>query len=411
MDDDVQLLKDYYGIDAESLYGISHSSIQDNVENDVSLDTSEADIKEFTMIESVFGPTATTCCSQKCNSVLTRECVCTFCDYFNELSKSEQDLIIISHLQSHCQDLAFEKYYNAITRTKYTARNVHKKRSDTLYMFRGVQICLPMYLFIHNLGLKRYRNIVKHFDEKGLSTRSHGLCGKRSNQTRFSPEVRIEIVTYIRNFAEHYAIPFPGRLPQFKNFKVMKLPSCESKISVYRRYVDSCEGDTTKKIGERMFYYLWEETCPFIQTMKPASDLCDTCKENTDKISQAKTEAEREEKLNIAITHLTHAKTQHNYYNECCCDLKMTDNSTVLVISFDFAQNVSYPSGPQCTGQSYFKSARKCNIFGILNEITKIQTNYLIDENEAIGKGPNATVSMLHQYLEANPADGIRICG
>lgn len=108
--------------------------------------------------------------------------------------------------------------------------------------------------------------------------------------------------------------------------------------------------------------------------------------------------------LNKAISHLNSAKAQRNHYNSCI-DYEAPENSTCLVISFDLAQNVSYLSCPQRTGKSYFCSARKCNIFGILNEQTKIQTKYLIDENESIGKGPNATVSMLHHYLEANLAD------
>ena len=51
----------------------------------------------------------------------------------------------------------------------------------------------------------------------------------------------------------------------------------------------------------------------------------------------------------------------------------------------------------------YFKTARKCGIFGIADETVPKQTNYLIDEGMSIGKGANSIVSYLHHYLESNP--------
>lgn len=71
------------------------------------------------------------------------------------------------------------------------------------------------------------------------------------------------------------------------------------------------------------------------------------------------------------------------------------------VISFDFAQNLSYPSSAQQIGKSYFKSGRKCELFGITNETTKKQCNYLIDEPQIIGKGPNCVISIIHNYVES----------
>ena len=68
--------------------------------------------------------------------------------------------------------------------------------------------------------------------------------------------------------------------------------------------------------------------------------------------------------------------------------------------SFDYAQNVMYPSNPQQPGPAYFKSARKCGIFGIACEPLAFQVNYLIDEDDDPGKGANSTVSMLHHFLE-----------
>ena len=72
------------------------------------------------------------------------------------------------------------------------------------------------------------------------------------------------------------------------------------------------------------------------------------------------------------------------------------------VLSFDFAESVHYPSTPQQIGPSYFRTTRKCSIFGVHNERAHEQWNYIINEKDNAGKGANAVISMLHDYLEQN---------
>lgn len=141
--------------------------------------------------------------------------------------------------------------------------------------------------------------------------------------------------------------------------------------------------------------------------MRPATDLCDTCRENTLSITRAAnfSQHEKSTKLEIAVEHLDRAKVQRNFYNTWREKAKTETSSTLLVLSFDFAENVSYPSSPQQVGSSYFKSAQKCAIFGILNEATNVQTNFLIDEDDDAGKGANAVISMLDSYLKNSSAE------
>ena len=67
--------------------------------------------------------------------------------------------------------------------------------------------------------------------------------------------------------------------------------------------------------------------------------------------------------------------------------------------SFDFAQQVHYPHNPLQAGPMYFRTARKCAIFGVCCEGIPRQINYLIDEAFDTGKGPNTVVSLLHHFL------------
>ena len=41
-------------------------------------------------------------------------------------------------------------------------------------------------------------------------------------------------------------------------------------------------------------------------------------------------------------------------------------------------------------------------VFGVACEATSTQVNYLIDEADTIGKGANATISLVHHYLQAH---------
>ena len=78
--------------------------------------------------------------------------------------------------------------------------------------------------------------------------------------------------------------------------------------------------------------------------------------------------------------------------------------------SFDFAQGVHYPSNPLQPGPAYFKSARKCGIFGVACEPLNFQVNYLIDEDDDPGKGANATISMLDHFLKNHAIQASQLC-
>ena len=69
-------------------------------------------------------------------------------------------------------------------------------------------------------------------------------------------------------------------------------------------------------------------------------------------------------------------------------------------ISREYAQQVHYPSDPFQPGPIYFKATRKCGIFGICDDASNFQVNYLIDKIVSTGKGANARISNVHHYLK-----------
>ncbi|KAF2905706.1 hypothetical protein ILUMI_00469 [Ignelater luminosus] len=73
-----------------------------------------------------------------------------------------------------------------------------------------------MYFVIHDGETERYKNLIRHLDSKGLSTRNHGLAGKSANhETHVTPELRERIVKFIKAFADQVAVPLPGIIHYF----------------------------------------------------------------------------------------------------------------------------------------------------------------------------------------------------
>jgi len=67
--------------------------------------------------------------------------------------------------------------------------------------------------------------------------------------------------------------------------------------------------------------------------------------------------------------------------------------------SFDFAQQVHFPSDALQPGPMYFLCPRKCGIFGICCEGIPQQVNFLIDESHCCSKGSNAVISYLDYFF------------
>ena len=66
--------------------------------------------------------------------------------------------------------------------------------------------------------------------------------------------------------------------------------------------------------------------------------------------------------------------------------------------SFDYAQQVHYPSDPMQPGPMYL-CPRKCGLFGVTCEGMPQQVTYLIDETMTISKGANSVINYIDHFL------------
>ena len=130
-------------------------------------------------------------------------------------------------------------------------------------------------------------------------------------------------------------------------------------------------------------------------------------------------EGQKAEVIRAQEQHLRLAAGEREFYKNCCNQLKesilqylqeidfnfghapCSYNGTVHY-SYDYAQQLFYPSDPNQPGPIYFKTPRKCAIFGVCWESIPRQVNFLIDKNVLTGKGANSTISYVHYFFGCN---------
>ena len=81
------------------------------------------------------------------------------------------------------------------------------------------------------------------------------------------------------------------------------------------------------------------------------------------------------------------------------CNIPPNSNQLSAHYSFDYAQQVHYPSDPLQPGPIFFLTPRKCSLFGVHCEALPRQINFLTDEAADSGKGANAVISQLHYFF------------
>ena len=149
------------------------------------------------------------------------------------------------------------------------------------------------------------------------------------------------------------------------------------------------------------------------------TDLCHICQQNTSKLQRSANLSDREksECVKAHQDHLNCSQSEREFYRNSCISSENTIETlgtqtllnresrnacslnATLHYSFDYAQQVHIPSNPLQPGPIYFKTPRKCGIFGVMCEGLPRQVNFLIDEAASAGKGGNATISYVH-YIE-----------
>ncbi|XP_071490311.1 uncharacterized protein [Diadema antillarum] len=323
-----------------------------------------------------------------------------------ELTEFEKDLLLLGVISSSLND-------GEATQGKKSKRKERKHTRMRSFSYGHRRICRYSFFYLMEIGPEKFTNVKAWYNTHGLVPRRKKSGGRRGKKLLKLAQVQ-GVVQFILNYAAENCILLPGRIPGIKSSDVKLLPSHVTKAKLWRLYKASLPDHA---IAYSTFRKLWNDLLPYVVVAKPATDLCWTCQQNNSLITkqvnvpeEQKTEALRQQEL-----HLLQAKTERDAYNAACKASKVVSkehdinklernepNSRPVTFhySFDFAQQVHFPAHPQQPGPIYFRTPRKCHIFGVTAEGLPAQVNYLADEGVSCGKGVNVVVSYVHHFLE-----------
>ena len=71
-----------------------------------------------------------------------------------------------------------------------------------------------MFLYLHDIGEKRLKNLMKHFKKNGLTGRTHGNTSRQPHNAHSLSTVNA-VVTFILNYSEQNSLALPGRIPGY----------------------------------------------------------------------------------------------------------------------------------------------------------------------------------------------------
>ncbi|KAJ8300813.1 hypothetical protein KUTeg_022332 [Tegillarca granosa] len=178
-------------------------------------------------------------------------------------------------------------------------------------------------------------------------------------------------------YGNKYGLPLQGRLPNYKEHRIILLPSDKSKENVYYDYIAAAEEVHTRKVSLSEFKKLWLQQCPHITIMRPATELLHKCQMYVSIFKDSGNLSEEEKCSQLQeYQHLEDCKIQRDEYRQLCDDAKATysqmpdykkprgnqacSSKVQLHYSFDYAQQVHFPHNAQQVGHCFFKTPREC---------------------------------------------------
>ncbi|KAL3045312.1 hypothetical protein OYC64_013556 [Pagothenia borchgrevinki] len=352
-------------------------------------------------------------CSCKCNDGVpcytryTPEEMVKRRDQMNEMTNGEKHLVLLGKISSNI---------NLSKETACAKRGHQKERKQqrTSYILDGHKICRETFKFLHGISQDKLTGIIKFYKEHGLAPRMR-RGGRVVTKRMLSFEDIQRIVRFITNFADVFAMPLPGRIPGFKRTDISVLPTTETKSSVWRKYKVQMQEKGHRAAGNSTFRKLWKELTPSVIIGRPMTDLCWFCQKNNIAIYRSSNlpDCVKSAKLRKQEEHLRIVGVERQAYQEMVASCKETarelgvklgpnqpcSRDITIYYSFDYAQQVHYPSDPLQPGPIYFMVPRKCGLFGVCCEGVPQQVNYLIDEAHCSSKGSNAVIAYLHHFF------------
>ena len=324
-----------------------------------------------------------------------------------ELEKIEQDMLVLEKLQ--VMACSKDAIHNA-----WKTTNVKRTHSTYHYAYDDRTVCKSAFCFLHHIGTKALRNLQQHLKENGAVPREHGNC-RRLPPNVFSFSIVNRIVSFTSNYATVNGLPQHAARSGREGTAPTFLPASEGYNTVhqkYNMYLQVCAEEGEQAAKYHAFRSIWIKYLSHIKFMTPRTNVCQHCENFRVCLTNSVTETEKMAIMQEFTHHIELARSECQYYLECIQGAQMSIANDADAqyghYTFDFAQPVNIPYHARQLGPLYFKSPLKVQIFGICNDGTKLQTNYLYDESQCIGMnstnvhGPGAILSMLDHYFDTH---------
>ena len=173
-------------------------------------------------------------------------------------------------------------------------------KSHYTHVLHFEQICRKMFLFLHNIGCRRYKSVKDAYIQNGLEPIVHGNKN-RSPSHAFTTADLLNITAFLTNYGEEHDILLPGRIPGFKRCDLVLLPTNSTKKAIWECYVRCSATLTFRLASYRTFCRVWQKYRPKLVITTPKSDLCWTCQRNSMEISATANRTEVDKLKSIDI--------------------------------------------------------------------------------------------------------------
>jgi len=267
------------------------------------------------------------------------------------------------------------------------SNNSNLLKESYAWTFGLTKICKSFFAMIYNVTLRQIDRLQNRIKKR------EGFEDKRSSNNTISDEILANTKIFLNNTIKDLILPSASNeiytLPSFINFTQFYKDLCQHYKS---------EFNNPQPMSFPKFLKYFKTEFPHVKKLKKKTDYCDACCEYQTILADSKVPNEEKEEIrNNFNVHKELALNARKAYADH--RLLFAKEEGYYVLSFDFAENILTPHlDPQPAG-FYFHSRRKIDVFGICDENSGVQTNFLIDESQKIQKGPNMVISMLHYYI------------
>ena len=125
------------------------------------------------------------------------------------------------------------------------------------------------------------KNIKHSLASDGVGFRVHGNAKRLPKHTLSLDSVEY-VIRFLLNYTQQHRVLLPGRVPGYSRDDIKLIPSSVSKRGIWKVYHEAAQkADSIHAVAYTTFCLLWRKQLPQVRLMKPMTDLCWTCQQNS----------------------------------------------------------------------------------------------------------------------------------